>query len=579
MELKYTEILRRNVELSRNLTGDQFKIAILSNVVVAQVKDILEYVLRVDGVPATVTFGDYDNIVQDSLKFKDADVVIIFWEVCNIVDGFHFKIELYDDNRLDEIFEKTRAEIDFIFNNLKNTSLVLFNAFTGILFSSLEPDSSNLARISARLNEYLRGSAPSNVKLLDVERVVAHTGVHSSVDLRYFYSSKAPYSIDFLKAYSRQIRPYVLSANGKAKKVLIFDCDNTLWKGILGEEGFDGIEMSSTTKDGAIFAEVQSIALSLNLKGVLIGLCSKNNTEDVEEVIKSHPDMQVRDEHIAVKRVNWSDKVSNLREMAQELNLGLDSFVMVYDSAFEVNLIREHLPEVTVLQVPVGLSEYPKMLRESRDLFYNLSATAEDKKKAGMYKEQEKRESSKREFSNLKSYISFLGMKMTVYQDDKSLIPRLAQLSQKTNQFNLMTRRYTERDIESFIEDESTTVFAFSISDKFGDSGITGLGITRIVDCKCAVLDSFLMSCHVIGRDAEFAFMNCLISYLKTRNVEQVSAKYLKTQKNGQVMDFLDQCSFPLTGTTESERIYTLKIKEYKARQIDYMEIHHGRPN
>ena len=579
MELKYSEILQRNAALSRSLPRDKFEIAVLSNITVFQVKEILEYALRVENIPAAVTVGDYDNIVQDSLKYKDADLVIVFWELCNIIDGLQFKIEIFDDQEMGEIFDRTKAQIDFVFKNLKDTSLVLLNTFTGIQFSALGAGSTNLERLAARLNEYLKGNVPRNVKLVDVERVIAHTGVKSSTDPRYFYSSKAPYTIDFFKAYSRHIKPYVMSANGRSKKVVIFDCDNTLWKGVLGEEGYNGIEMSSATKDGAVFAEVQSIALSLNRQGVLVGLCSKNNAGDVDEVIKTHPDMQLRDEHIAVRRVNWSDKVSNLREMARDLNLGLDSFVMVDDSPFEANLIKEQLPEVTVLQVSERLYEYPRMLRENLGLFYNLSSTAEDAKKAGMYKEEERRESSKQEFTDIKDYLASLGMKMIIYQDDKSIIPRMSQLTQKTNQFNLTTRRYTERDIEVFLDDERTNVFAFSISDKFGDSGITGLGIVRIADDNCAVIDSFLMSCRVIGRDAEFAFMNCLIGYLKDRKVDLVSAQYIKTQKNEQVMDFFDQCSFPLKSSTESERNYSLNIKDYKSKQIDFMEIIYGRPN
>lgn len=579
MELKYSEILQRNAELSRNLPRDRFEIAVLSNVTVFQVKEILEYALRVENIPAAVTVGDYDNIVQDSLKYKDADLVIVFWELCNIIDGLQFKIEIFDDQEMGEIFDRTKAQIDFVFKNLKDTSLVLLNTFTGIQFSAMGVGSTNLERLAARLNEYLKGNVPRNVKLVDVERVIAHTGVNSSTDPRYFYSSKAPYTIDFFKAYSRHIKPYVMSANGRSKKVVIFDCDNTLWKGVLGEEGYDGIEMSSATKDGAVFAEVQSIALSLNRQGVLVGLCSKNNAGDVDEVIRTHPDMRLRDEHIAVRRVNWSDKVSNLKDMARELNLGLDSFVMVDDSPFEANLIKEQLPEVTVLQVSERLYEYPRMLRENLGLFYNLSSTAEDAKKAGMYKEEERRESSKQEFTDIKDYLASLGMKMIIYQDDKSIIPRMSQLTQKTNQFNLTTRRYTERDIEVFLDDERTKVFAFSISDKFGDSGITGLGIVRIADDNCAVIDSFLMSCRVIGRDAEFAFMNCLIGYLKDRKVDLVSAQYIKTQKNEQVVDFFDQCSFPLKSSTESERNYSLNIKDYKSKQIDFMEIIYGRPN
>src|SRR5438105_6572964 len=162
MELKYSEILQRNATLSRNLPGDKYEIAVLSNVVVFQAKEILEYVLRVEDIPAVVTLGDYDNVVQDSLKYKDADLLVIFWELCNIVDGLQFKIELFDDRKTDEIFQRTTAEIDFVFKSLQNTSLVLLNAFTGIQFSSSAVGSTNLERLSDKLNEYLKANAPRN---------------------------------------------------------------------------------------------------------------------------------------------------------------------------------------------------------------------------------------------------------------------------------------------------------------------------------------------------------------------------------------------------------------------------------
>jgi FkbH-like protein len=573
MELKYSEILQRNAALSRNLPDDRYEIAILSNVVVFQAKEILEYALRSEKVPAVVEAGDYDNIVQDSVKYKAADLVIVFWDLCNIIDGLQFKIELFDQQTVEEIFEQTKAQMNLVFKNLEDTSLVLFNAFTGIQFSGLGVGGTNLERLAARLNEYLRVSIPRNVKLVELEKVIAHVGVNASTDLRNFYSSKAPYTIDFFRAYSRHIKPYVMSANGRSKKVVVFDCDNTLWKGVLGEEGYAGIEMSPATKDGAVFAEVQSIALSLNRQGVLIGLCSKNNAADVKELIGTHPDMQIKEEHIAARRINWSDKASNLREIAKELNLGLDSFVMVDDSPFEANLIKEQLPEVTVLQVPERLSEYPKLLRENCGLFYDLSSTAEDARKADMYKEQEERENNRHAFADITSYLASLKMKMTVYRGDKSIVPRMAQLTQKTNQFNLTTRRYTERDIERFLNDKCTEVFAFSMSDKFGDSGVTGLGVVRTGEHNRAVIDTFLMSCRVIGRDVEYAFMDHLMRHLKDRKVELVSAQYIKTQKNDQVKEFLDRCSFQLQSSTEEERNYLLNINDYQSKQIDYVEI------
>ena len=385
-DLKYSEILKLNKELGSCLTIDTYNISVFSNITVNQLKEICEYSLRVANVNAGVKIGDYDNIVQDSLKYKDSNLVIVFWELCNIIDGLQFKIELFDDQEIDSIVEKTKSEIDLVFKNLQNTSLVLFNKFSSIQFSGLSINETKLEKLSAQLNQYLADNVPENVKLIDLEKVIARVGVNSSLDLRYYYSSKALYTIDFFKVYAEHIKPYIMSANGKSKKAIIFDCDDTLWKGVLGEEGFDGIEMSSPTRDGAIYSEIQSIALALNKQGILIGLCSKNNSADVDEVIKSHTDMQLHDEHITIKKVNWSDKVTNLREIAGELNIGLNSLVFVDDSSFEVNFIKDQIPEITVLQVPDRLYNYPKMLRENLGLFYNLSFTWEDKQKIEIYK-------------------------------------------------------------------------------------------------------------------------------------------------------------------------------------------------
>ena len=480
MELKYSEVLRLNKELGNNLKSSSYDITVLSNIIIHQSKEILEYLLRGKGINANVKFGDYDNIVQDSKKYQDSNAVIIFWELCNIIEGFQYKVELLNNNQLEEIFEKTKSEIDLVLKNLEKISLVLINKFTFLHFCSFNIRKNNLEELADQLNQYLENRIPTNVRLVDLGKVIANTGIDNSLDLRYYYSSKALYTVDFYRKYSEYVKPYMMSANGKSKKALIFDCDNTLWKGILGEDGFENIEMSSITKDGAVYAEIQALALTLSKQGILIGLCSKNNSADVDEVIKSHPDMQLRVEHITINKSNWSDKVTNLKEIAQELNIGLDSLVFVDDSSFEVNLIKEQLPEVKVLQVPERLYEYPKMLRENRSLFYNLSFTPEDKKKIKMYKQQVKRETVKKEFSDIEDYLASLELKMTIFEDDESIIPRMSQMTQKTNQFNLTTKRYTEGDILKFINESNSDVYAFSVSDKFGNSGITGLSILTL---------------------------------------------------------------------------------------------------
>ena len=576
--LKYSEILKINTTLGSNINSNSYNISVLSNITINQIKEILEYVLRNENINVNVRIGDYDNIVQGSIKYKNSNVVIIFWELCNIIDGLQYKIELFDDEQFKAILEKTKSEIDLALKNLYKTSLVLLNKFTSMPFSCSNITKSNIAKFAEQINQYLEDGIPKNVKLVDLDKVIANVGINKSIDLRYYYSSKAMYTIEFFKAYAEYIKPFIMSVNGKSKKALIFDCDNTLWKGILGEDGFDKIEMSPRTKNGSIFSEVQSIALSLNKQGILIGLCSKNNPKDADEVIKSHPDMKLREEHITINKSNWLDKVTNLRQIAKELNIGLDSLVFIDDSSFEVNLIKEQLPEITVLQVPERLYEYPKMLRENLELFYNLSLTEEDKKKIGMYKQHVKRENVRKEFTNIDDYLASLELKMTIYEDNETIIPRMSQMSQKTNQFNLTTKRYTEGDMRNFILSNDTKVFAFSVTDKLGDSGVTGLCIINLDTLnKTANIDTFLMSCRIIGRNIEYAFMDYLINFINKNKIKTITARYIKTNKNEQVIKYYETCSFSLIKFNNEIKYYVLIAEKYEPKKIKYIEVKNGR--
>jgi len=575
--MKYTEILKKNRRLGNELTSNIYKVTILSNIVVNQSKEILEYFLRNSDINAIIEFGNYDNILQDSSNYKNSDVVIIFWEICNIFDGFQSIVESLNSTGLDEIAERTKSEIDFVLGSLENSSLVLMNKFSALHFNSLDLEKGNLQKLSNQLNEHLEKVIKANTKLVELEKVIANLGISRSIDLRYFHLSKALYTTEFFQEYSKYILPYLSASNGKAKKAIIFDCDNTLWKGVLGEDGFKNIEMSSKTKDGSIFAEVQALAKTLGNQGVLIGLCTKNNPEDIQEVINSHPDMQLKEKFITIIKSNWSDKVSNLKQIANELNIGLDSLVFVDDSDFEVNLVRYRIPEISSFQVPKKLYNYPKMIRNMFGLFYNLSSSIEDKNKRVMYKQQEKRYAAKEKFTKIEDYLESLELKITIFRNEKSVIPRLSQMCQKTNQFNLTTKRYTEGDIKKYMNNYEAKIYGFSVEDKYGDSGITGLCIILSTDKKEVVtIDTFLMSCRVIGRNIEYAFMDYIINEMKTLKKTIINARYTETPKNRQVETFYDNLNFCLTKQDRTDKYYSLKIDEYIPQQIRYVEIKNG---
>lgn len=564
MNMKYSEIINENKKLEQSIQP-KYKIAILSNIMVHQSKEICEYSLRKSGINAEVILGDYDNIIQDSFKYKNVNAILIFWELWNIVDGLQYKIESLSDDEFSAIIDKTKQEIDMVLYNLTNVSLVIINRFSSLVFNHHTLNHNRIDILVNELNIYLE--TKKKIKLIDTDKIIALVSIDKSIDLRYYYSSKTLYSIEFYKKYFEYIKPVFLLANGKTKKALIFDCDNTLWKGVLGEDGFDKIK---------IYKEIQHLALQLAKKGVIVGLCSKNNPQDVDEVLEKHSDMILRDEHIVIKKVNWDDKASNLKAIAKELNIGLDSLVFVDDSNFEVNLIRDELPMIEVFQVPTKEYEYAMMTRQITNLFYNPKETKEDLEKVQMYKAQIKRVEVEQSIGDIEEYLRSLELCITLYTDDINEIARISQMTHKTNQFNLTTKRYTETDIENFIKDKNKTVLAIGVSDKFGDNGIVGLAILEYQK-DLAFIDTLLMSCRVLGRNIEYKFMDIIVDILESKGVAKIKSNYLKTLKNEQVADLYDKYGFEIVEKNDDKTRYRMFVKNYKNKNLDYIGVKNGK--
>jgi FkbH-like protein len=562
--MKYSELIKLNNNLGGVVRGPEYKISIISNIMLHQSKDICEYLLRIESINAIVSLGEYDNIVQDSAKVQDENVVLIFWEVYNFIDGLQYKIDGLSDMEYRALIDKIKTEVDLVFKNLNNIPLVLINKFSSIIFDRYGLLENRMNLLVKELNMYLESVAGTNVKIIDVDKVISRLSIESSIDLRYYYLSKTLYSIDFYMQYFEYIKPIFLSTVGRIKKALIFDCDNTLWKGILGEDGFNGIK---------VYQEVQYLALSLLKQGVIIGLCSKNNPMDVDEVLENHPDMILQNDDIVIKKVNWDNKVTNLRSIAKDLNIGVDSLVFIDDSKFEIGLIKKELPDISCFQVPSSEYKYGLMMRRLTNLFYNTSQTKEDIKKVQLYKDQLLRSSSIKP-ANIDSYLESLGMVLTVHIDNSEQMLRIAQMTQKTNQFNLTTKRHTENDIKHLIENKHTSVISISVSDRYGDNGVTGLAI---LNNKESMIDMLLLSCRVLGRNIEYKFMDIIVNLAKNSNIKQLKSQYIKTSKNQQVLSFYEQCGFIKNYSINNISDYILNIKDYKIQGKNYIKVRNGK--
>lgn len=571
--LKYSEILKQNVFLAKSVENiTPYKIKVLANFTCSQLKDILEFNLRISKLNPEIEIGNYDNIIQESYNCSGAQLVIVQYDLINFIDKYTSFIEDSTEEQILSLYQTVKLEIDLVINNLYLIPTVIFNTFSasGVYLNAVIPSKADL--LARKLNEYLYSKKAINLHVIDINYTIAKVGLSNAFDFRMYYLSKSIYTISFWKEYVFELSSIVFRYTGKLKKLIIFDCDNTLWKGILGEDGMTGIDMSPQSKIGQVYNKIQQIAVWLSNQGVLVALCSKNNPEDVEKLMTEHQDIRLRKDHIVISKVNWQDKAKNMLEIAQELNIGLDSFVFVDDSSFEINLIKEQIPEILTLQVPAAIHEYPIQLLKVIERYFYLSGNKDDIGKTKQYKDQSKRNEEINKHHSLEDYLSSIGIEITIKENDITQIERIAQLTQKTNQFNLTTKRYTERQIEEFMNSNKKCVFSVSVNDKFGDNGLTAVCIVK-ENNDTANIDSFLMSCRIMGRNIECTIMNHIVDTYKQKGTKIIEAAYFPTIKNIPVCRFYDESGFFLVKQEGANKEYKLVIADYKPYNIEYIKI------
>ena len=531
-------------------------IAILRNVMVESLVPYLKFLAYDMGFAAEVRMGGYDNIVQESLGTyagvlkKETDCVFIFmrlenlsWDLARRFAALTTEQVQNEVARIQEIITSTLAGI-----RQQTDGMILWHGFEIPLYSGLgiwdSQISSGQVGVISALNEFLQTALRSvpNAYYVDLNRCLARVGGKAFYDERYWHIGRAPYSREALCEIASEDFKFIRSLQGKSKKCLVLDCDNILWGGVIGEDGLSGIRLGKTYP-GSPYHEFQQEALNLFNRGILIALCSKNNAEDVWEVFRTHPDMVLKEKHIAAAEINWEDKATSLRRIAADLNIGLDSLVFIDDSEFEINLVRGAIPEIAVLHFPKDKAvEYRNMLA-SCGLFDTLTLSAEDRERGAMYQTEAQRKQLQTQALDLETYLRSLEMVIEVKLADDFTLPRIAQLTQKTNQFNLTTRRYSEADIKRYMEAKDVDVLSLRVMDKFGDSGLVGVCVLKYIDQE-AMFDTFLLSCRVLGRGVEDVFVIQALKLAKQRGCEAVIGEFYPTAKNAQVRDFFPRQGF-----------------------------------
>lgn len=553
--------LVRQIEESDEQIETEASVVFLRNLTLDNVGPYLKFHLLKNRIRTEVLMGEYDNVHQDLLDpgspvHSGSRAAVVLALVLEHFDPAFLEPNWTADtaiSRLEELYAIAKGQ---------TTAIIGINTFLPDPVSHsgpIQPKESPSRDLEiSRINHFVRTFARENADryfLIDWERIAASLGTENTIDKRTWYLAKNPFTNKFLDGVAFEVAKVVRALKGRAKKVLVLDCDGTLWGGVVGEDGIEGLKLDPDQYPGNVYYAFQRSVLDLMAQGVAIALNSKNNLEDVWEVLDNHPHCLLKREHLSAFRVNWQDKATNMRELAEELNLGLDSFVFIDDSGAECQIVRDHLPMVEVIRVPETLVQLPEL--PFRDgLFNSLSKSKEDLARTEMYKAEAQRQAEKHQFTNLDEFIASLGIETKIERDPIASLPRVAQLTQKTNQFNLTTRRYSEGEMQALMESPDCAVYSLHVVDKYGDYGLTGVFIAKRRSDVIEV-DNLLLSCRVLGRGVEKQFLEHIFAELQSEwGAMDWTAEYLQTKKNAQVADFWKQYGFQETDTFEGGKRY-----------------------
>ncbi len=354
-------------------------------------------------------------------------------------------------------------------------------------------------------------------------------------------NSSLVFDIDSFPVLAKNITDIVCSILGKINKCIIFDLDNTLWGGVIGDDGIENIQIGDLGI-GKSYSELQMWAKSLSERGIVLAVCSKNDEVVAKSVFEEHPEMVLRLEDIAVFVANWQNKVDNLCYIQKVLNIGFDSMVFIDDNPFEREMVRSSIPDITVPELPEDPTEYHSYL-VSLNLFETASISSEDKERTVLYQQEAKRVEVQNQYIDELKFLSSLDMRAEVLPVAPYLFPRIAQLTQRSNQFNLRTIRYNESDIESMANNPNFKILALNLRDQFGEYGLISVIILEKQDSKYFI-DTWIMSCRVLKRGVEEFMMNKMIEVSKSLNIGTICGEYIQTMKNALVKDLLPKFGF-----------------------------------
>ena len=531
------------------------KIAFLSSFSTNGIKEVLtEKCLQADIFPE-IYIGEYNQYFQEVLNpdsFLYAfspQMIVLFIDTTSLLSD-DYLVSYSDSEKKRKAWVKAKIdELVSLVDRIKeeNAAKIVLHNFEVPTYSPIGILESKqlfgLMEAVQDLNNRLRDAYKTDHQafVFDYEAFCSKIGKENVIDYKMYYIGDFRLKFDHFPKLCDEYLGYIKPLLSMNKKCVVLDLDNTLWGGIIGEAGINGIYLGPVS-DGRPFWEFQKFLLSLYQRGIILAINSRNNYEDAFQVLKEHPHMVLKEEHFAALHINWNDKVTNIREIANELNIGTDSMVFVDDDPLNREMVKSELPEVLVVDLPEDPALYLSTLQSVKDL-NTLQITDEDKKKGKIYVNQRQRNEYQKSFTDVTQYLARLKMEATIEEATPFNTPRLAQLTQKTNQYNLTTRRYTEEDIRSFSELSNYSVIALSVKDKFGDNGLTGMCIIKKYD-EIWEIDSWLLSCRIIGRKIEDVLLAFILEEARKINVAYLRGIFIPSDKNAPVQFFLKDHGF-----------------------------------
>jgi FkbH-like protein len=531
------------------------KVALLSSFSIEFVHDSLVALSLLGGMRLEIYQSGFGTFRQELLDARSAlyawspDVVVLavegedwipaaFSGYMDVAEGHFEKISSGFDAELSNLITAFRAQ--------SAAPLLIHNlAFPGWRkLGILDPKLPHgQGRIINELNDALSAVArgATDVHVVDYAALVNRYGAVNWYDERMKHYAKAPIASPMQPHLSAEYIKYFSAFAALTKKCLVLDLDNALWGGVVGEDGMDGIQLGPNYP-GSAFVAFQRFVLDLHRRGVILAIASKNNPADVDEVFSGHAFMVLKRQHFASLQIHWEPKSQSLVRIAQELSIGLEHMVFVDDNPVECDEIRRALPMVRVIQLPPQPERYVRVLEEAA-LFDTLSLSAEDRRRGELYRQRAKAEVARLSLTSVEDYYRDLAMDITIAPIDHVSMVRAAQLTQKTNQFNVTTRRYSEGEMAQRMIDPEWTTATIGVRDKFGDNGIVGIIMAR-ENGESLDVDTFLLSCRVIGRTVETAMLAHICDEGRRRGLKAVTAGVIPSQKNAPARDVFERHGF-----------------------------------